>query len=267
VKVPIENIYYLFCYAWDCLPESQSVDVGSVPRPDTLNLFAHVIKTGTKHLLRRGLDRGYVAEKQELAKIRGKVDFAASIAALATTRLRLICDFDEFAADVLHNQILRTTIRKLSHTHGVDRSLATELRELDRALAGISFIQLETSTFRRVQVHRNNAYYRFLMRVCELLHSAFLPDRAEDGRYTFREVLDDESYMADVFEKFIRGFYRIEQTEFPSVASEYLDWEAFASPEDMAFLPSMKTDADLPPVFSPRIMRLSPGLGSLTQPS
>jgi 5-methylcytosine-specific restriction enzyme subunit McrC len=246
VKVPIENIYYLFCYAWDCLPESRCINVSSVPRPDTLNLFAHVIKTGTEHLLRRGLDRGYVAEKLEVSKIRGKIDFGESISALATKRLRLSCDFDEFVPDILHNQILRTTIRKLSQANGVDHSLRIELRKLDQMLTGIKPIQLEASAFRRVQVHRNNAFYGFLMRVCELLHSASLPDQGEDGRYAFREVLDDEAYMSVVFEKFVRRFYRIEQTEFPSVGRERLDWDAVSeSAKEMDFLPSMNTDASL----------------------
>lgn len=246
MKVPIENIYYLFCYAWDCLPESRCINVSGVPMPDTLNLFAHVIKTGTEHLLRRGLDRGYVAEKQRISKIRGRIDFGASISALATKRLRLTCDFDEFVPDVLHNQILRTTIRKLSRASGVDHTLRIELRKLDRVLTGIELIPLEASAFRRVQVHRNNAFYGFLMRVCELLHSASLPDRGEDGRYAFREVLDDEPYMSVVFEKFVRRFYRIEQTEFPSVGSERFDWDALSeSAKDMDFLPSMNTDATL----------------------
>jgi 5-methylcytosine-specific restriction enzyme subunit McrC len=220
--------------------------VSSVPSPSSLNLFAHVIRKGTERLIRRGIDSGYVPKKDELKLVRGKIDFAASISALASTRLRLTCDFDEFLPDVLHNQILRTTIRRLSQAKGVDVSLSIELRKLDRALAGIKIIQLNTSAFRRVQVHRNNAFYAFLMKVCELLYSTSLPHRGKDGHYSFREVLDDEPYMEDVFEKFIRGFYRLEQTDFPLVGSEYLNWNATSeAAADMDFLPSMKTDVTL----------------------
>ena len=52
--------------------------------------------------------------------------------------------------------------------------------------------------------------------------------------------------MEDVFEKFIRGFDRLEQTDFPSVGSVYLHWNATSeAAEDMDFLPSMKTDVTL----------------------
>lgn len=246
MKVRIENIYYLFCYAWDCLPESAIVDVSTVARPDTLSLFGHVIKRGTEHVLRRGLDHGYATHNQEIKTVRGRIDFTASISALASTRLRLTCNFDDFVPDVLHNQILRTTIRKLSLSEGVDRTLRAGLKSLDLALSGISLVHLDTSVFRRVQLHRNNAFYGFLMRVCELLHSVSLPDRDADGRYAFRDVLDDESYMAAVFEKFVRGFYRLEQEDFPSVASEHLDWHASSEvASHIDFLPAMKTDVTL----------------------
>jgi 5-methylcytosine-specific restriction enzyme subunit McrC len=199
-----------------------------VPAADTLNLFSHVIKIGTEHLLRRGLDRGYVCQKQEIQAVRGKIDFTASITALGSRRLQLTCDFDDFVPDVLHNQILRSTIRKLSQARGVDRTLRNDLRALDRCLEGISVIQLNSRVFRRVQLHRNNAFYTFLMRICELLHSVSMPNRGEDGTYLFQEVLDDESYMSLVFEKFVRRFYGLEQTSFSTVASEHLNWDASA---------------------------------------
>ncbi len=243
MKVRIENIYYLFCYAWDCLPQSRVVDVSGLARPDTLNLFAHVIKTGTEHILRRGLDRGYSVERAELLKLRGKIDFAGSISSVASSRISLICEFDEFVPDVLHNQILRATIKRLARAEGVDVDLRAALNKLDAKLNGISQVHLNTPLFRRVQIHRNNAFYGFLMRVCELLYAAALPDRGKHGHYRFREILDDESYMATVFEKFMRRFYELEQEEFPFVGSPSLSWDVMSGrAEDLEFLPDMRTD-------------------------
>ncbi len=244
MKVCIENIYYLFCYAWDCLPQSRVVDVSGVARPDTLNLFAHVIKTGTEHILRRGLDRGYSLERAELLKLRGKIDFAGSISSVAASRISLVCEFDEFVPDVLHNQILRATIKRLARAEGIDVDLRAALNKLDPKLNGVSQIHLNAALFRRVQIHRNNSFYGFLMQVCELLYAAALPDRGKDGQYLFREILDDESYMATVFEKFMRRFYELEQEEFPFVGRPNLSWDATSAPiKDLDFLPNMRTDA------------------------
>lgn len=246
MKVRIENIYYLFCYAWDCLPESRVVDVSGVPRPDTLNLFAHVIKMGTQHILRRGLDRGYSVERAELQRLRGKIEFAASISSLASSRISLVCEFEEFVPDVLHNQILRATIKRLALAEGVDPDLGAALRNIDLKLQGVRQIQLSGECFRRVQIHRNNAFYGFLMKVCELLYGAVLPDRGRNGRYLFREVLDDESYMSTVFEKFMRRFYELEQSEFPTVCNPTLNWDASSVRiRHLGFLPNMRTDAVL----------------------
>jgi 5-methylcytosine-specific restriction enzyme subunit McrC len=52
--------------------------------------------------------------------------------------------------------------------------------------------------------------------------------------------------MSAVFEKFIRRFYELEQSEFPSVGTRSLSWEATAErAEDLEFLPNMRTDVTL----------------------
>ena len=56
---------------------------------------------------------------------------------------------------------------------------------------------MNASLFRRIQLHRNNAFYAFLLRVCELVHMSLLPDRSGEGSFWFRDVLSDEDYMAD----------------------------------------------------------------------
>ena len=39
MKIPILNIYYLLCYAWDRLREGQIVDVSALDSHDLSNLF------------------------------------------------------------------------------------------------------------------------------------------------------------------------------------------------------------------------------------
>ena len=58
-SIPIENVYYLFCYAWDRFPEGKAIGVGTVDSPQICDLFASVLIRGVNRLMRRGLDRGY----------------------------------------------------------------------------------------------------------------------------------------------------------------------------------------------------------------
>ena len=42
-RIPIQNLYYLLCYAWNRLPQGKLVDVSGVPATELANLFAHVL--------------------------------------------------------------------------------------------------------------------------------------------------------------------------------------------------------------------------------
>jgi 5-methylcytosine-specific restriction enzyme subunit McrC len=139
---------------------------------------------------------------------------------------------------------LRTTVRILSNAY-LESGVAKKVREVDRRLSGIGFIDLKPSLFRRVQLHRNNAFYAFLLRICELVSFCRLPDRAGDDRSWFRDVLCDDEYMARVFEEFIRNFFSLKQSRF-TVARTQPKWSASArDARDLELLPKMMTDVTL----------------------
>jgi len=54
MKIPILNIYYLLCYAWNQLEESEIVNVNTEDSTTLLDLFARVLVSGTNHILKRG---------------------------------------------------------------------------------------------------------------------------------------------------------------------------------------------------------------------
>ena len=52
MKVPIQNIYYLLCFAWEFVPEELALNVEDIPASmDVQNLCAHVLLKGTDRLL------------------------------------------------------------------------------------------------------------------------------------------------------------------------------------------------------------------------
>jgi 5-methylcytosine-specific restriction enzyme subunit McrC len=87
--------------------------------------------------------------------------------------------------------------------------------------------------------------YDLLLKICELLHSALLPDPKGKGS-KFSDILDDENEMDRVFEAFVRNFFRVEQTEFPSVKAEWIQWDAqIVDANSTQYLPAMHTDITL----------------------
>jgi Mechanosensitive ion channel/McrBC 5-methylcytosine restriction system component len=75
VKIPIKNLFYLLCYAWDVLEPSEITEVGTAETPDLENLMASVLTGRLEHLLRRGLERDYQEMREDSSCIRGRIDF------------------------------------------------------------------------------------------------------------------------------------------------------------------------------------------------
>lgn len=243
VQIPITNLYYLFCYAWDRFEEGKSLGVGSVPGPDISDLFAWVLARAIERLLKRGLDRGYVTHSEDTTRLRGRINFAETLKRDLLHKAQAHCEFDELEYDVLHNQILSTTVANLASVAELDPDNRQKLRALKRKLREISIIDLRPSTFRRVQLHRNNVYYDFLMKLCELIYGALLPTET-GARFRFENVLHDEKKMWRVFQRFVHNFYKAE-SEY-SVRAKKIDWAVTpGSDDDMHLLPEMATDVCL----------------------
>ena len=204
--IPIENLYYLLCYAWNRFPEGRVVDVSGVKGPDLPNLLAKVLIGGTQHLLRRGLDRGYKVFEEDSGRLRGRIMMGETIGRALLLQARARCQYEELSYDILHNQILRSTITLLADADAIDGELRHELRNVDRALDGITTVRLSNEAFRRVQLYSNNAFYAFLMRVCALVRDALIPEE-RSGRFRFREVVRDETRMAAIFQNFVLNFF------------------------------------------------------------
>lgn len=245
MQIPIENIYYLLCYAWNKLDEKDRVNVSIDDKTALLDLFAKVLINATKILLKRGIDKSYIDQTDELSGIKGKLELSRTLKKNLLFKQRTICSFDEFSINILSNQILAATIYRLMRTKGLDNQLKNELYTLERMLAGIEPVKIRPSLFKQVRLNRNNRFYGFLMNVCQIIYESTLPAE-EPGKYKFSDFTRDEHKMNQLFEAFIRNFYRIEQTKFTRVSSEMIDWNFdYADPVSMDYLPKMKTDITL----------------------
>lgn len=239
--IPIENVYFLFCYAWNRFEEARSIPLGGIASPDLPNLLGRVLLHGTRALLRRGLDRNYQDWSEEIATVRGRIELGASLQLQARNIRRLVCEFDELSHDLLQNQIIKASLKRLARAETIEPKLANDLAITAQRMPGVSDIRLERSAFARVQLHRNNAYYDLLLKVAELAFDCLLPDPKGAG-YAFHDVLRDEAKMARVFEEFVRNFYRAEQSTF-SVLPLTIQWDAVEiSTTGAGRLPSMIVD-------------------------
>ena len=241
MEIPIQNIYFLLCYAWDKLEERDLVDVDPLESTELVDLFARVLISGTNHLLKRGFDRNYVPHEEQTGRLKGKIRFDAVVKAGVPTAT-LPCEFDELSYDVVHNRILKATARSLMRTDGISKENAEGLAALCRQLPEVRDVELTSRIFGQVQLHRNNQFYDFLIKLCELIYHNLLVSETR-GRSRFRDFTRDKQ-MEMLFENFVRNFYK-RHTKY-RVGREDIRWNLIArDPSAAKLLPKMQTDVSL----------------------
>ena len=212
-------------------------------QPGACGSVCTVLISGLKHLICSGIDRGYIPVEEELSTLRGRVKFQDRMQLMVRRTPRLRCKFDELQHDILTNQILKATTSRLAKVVGIDKELAHKLRVLSRGLGDVSELQLSKFMFRQVQIDRHNAFYDFLIKICELIYDSTLPEGG-GNRYRFSDILCDEQKMALVFQDFVRNFLRLEQTHY-RVTPLQMRWDAVSSEDQLQMLPLMRTDIHL----------------------
>jgi 5-methylcytosine-specific restriction enzyme subunit McrC len=244
VNIPILNIYYLLLYAWNMLEEGDVVVAGAEEQTDILELFGKVLDNGLAHLLRRGIDRNYVTHREAVSGIRGRIDFGLSLQRLLFPQGKAVCEYDELTHNVLQNQILKATVKRIVAVKKLDSDVRNSLIGKLRMLHEIEDIYLTNRSFRSIQLHRNNRIYALLLSICRLVHNNLLVN--EDGSdVVFRDFITEDAEMELVFQRFILNFYNREQ-EVYEVNADTLDWEVLeGSDDDMKFVPGMQTDVTL----------------------
>ena len=134
---------------------------------------------------------------------------------------------------------MKATLRGLATVADLDRRNVEGLRELYRRVPGVHDAPIRGGMFRRVVLHRNNACYGFVLDVCEIIHRNLLTD-PRTGETTFRDFTRDDKQMANLFERFLLGFYGHHAPY--RVHAPQLSWRAVGEASDLAFVPVMRTD-------------------------
>lgn len=240
-KIPIANIYYLYCYVWRNLEERDIVRLDEVDELEAVHdLLGLLLAEGVFRLVRIGLDRGYLDIQEDLAGVRGKVNASETMKRALRPRGRVACEYQELSHNVLHNRILRTTLHKLLRLPTLDDDIRSKVHQAYVKLAGITLLSLNRGVFNQVQLDRNRQYYRLLLSVCRLIHEQLLIDE-NTGQHTFEELHDER--LERLFEHFVVEFYRREQSHYRVNQTKEIKWDFEGSNEtELQRLPNMYAD-------------------------
>lgn len=203
--IPIKNLFYMLCYAWNVLSIKNEVLVGMDDYDDAYNILGRVFSHGLGKIIRSGFHRSYIQREEELSTIRGKVNVQESINRLSFQRKLLTCDYDEYETNDIFNQILHYTISALLRNSSLDQSIKNELKKQKLFFAGIDETPPSKANRAKLSYNRNNITYKLLICIATMLYDNTSINE-EDGTETFKDFFREE-HMQKVYEKFLLNFY------------------------------------------------------------
>lgn len=254
-KVPIRNLFYLLSYANE-MPEI--VDSLNEVEDDviTFDFLAEQFHREVEMIMRRGLVRNYVSEVEETSSIGGRLMLTESLPYIMRRIPVVVCEKDEYAANVLLNQIMKATLESIHGNRLVKENIRMKSYRLWEQLPTVSSIQLQRRSFYEVNLHRHNMYYKRMIHLARLLFEFALLSHRRGDWALFSVDMDDRA-LGRLFEMFLLRFYERETSGY-RVGSRRIPWKLsgivtseskgvsdgdYMGNEDL--LPTMLTDVSL----------------------
>lgn len=244
-KIPIKNLFYILCYAWDLADQRDRIKVDTEDCKTFPDLFARLLTMGVGILLKRGLARNYVPCEEEIKGIKGKLEVSETVTRQSLVHGATVCSYDDFTEDILINRILYSTMHALMCMPELAQENRRKLHRVYSLFPQVAMVDLSAETFNSVAITRDNRYYKLLINICRIIRERLLPSKAAEGHYSFVDFDDEE--MNRIFERFLFNFYRCNMGgEYQEVKRENLvfDFEEIDQGSNDV-LPEMVTDISL----------------------
>ena len=263
--IPVRNWWHMLLYALDLEEFAYRYDALVEKAPDTHALLVLILEEVTKRQLRRGLRGDYLDRAATLQGVRGRIDFEGTLRARTLHQGALRCEFDEHSVNVPRNRILVSTLQRWLREDFETRRRTADPRaealerigqrveRLVRLLSDLEPIRLSRQLIADElrKLGRNEAEYRLLLHLCEMLRARQMPREDRDDAQDiplrrWRELQHREK--SRIYEKFIANFYRLklDPAEWEVRAQRRLAWNTPTDPEGTGLrLPSMQPDIAL----------------------
>lgn len=235
-KIPIRNIYYMLAYAYKSLQLNHFQSLRTEEFERVQDLYAEILNLSVSYLLKRGLYKEYIFKQDEARVIRGKIQVNRTIQENLFLKKKMMVEYDVFSENNLLNQILKTTMMRLSRSQQVTRKHRKKIKNLLLFFSEVEEIELNKNKWQAIQYSPQNAHYQLPIDICRFLYESALLDES-GSTLSFHGVSDDQ-YLSSLYENFVFEFYRLE-TNY-SVSRPQIQWQT--DNHFSAALPVMQTD-------------------------
>ena len=149
----------MLCYAWDVNDQLNKVKVDGEHCHSLENLLTTVLVNACDQLLRKGLIREYRFREQEIYGIKGKINLTETIRNNKYKQGKTICNIDELTNNVLINQIIYSTLKRITKLNNLDYKVRERVRKTIRKYPRLQEVNITKGTFERIRLNRNNRFY------------------------------------------------------------------------------------------------------------
>ena len=205
--IPIKNIFYMLCYAWNILSIKGDINVDDDDFGDAYNLLARIFTFGLSRLIRSGFHRSYIEKTEQLPAVRGRISITGSIRARMARQQKLECTYDDYSQNDAFNQVLAYTIEVLTKHPEIDKKIKKDLKKMQVYFTGIDAAAPTKELRRKLIFNRNNTTYKLLIHVALMLYDNTMVNE-DDGNNVFADFFRD-GQMERVYEMFILNFYAL----------------------------------------------------------
>ena len=198
-----DNLIYMLATAGDLRARDRGgarVATANVPM---LDVFGRLFADGLLRELLRGADSQYIAQQDNLRKLRGKVLIPLHVRANMVSPDRVYCGFDEFSLNTTVNRAFKATCQTL-HDAATTTQTVSRLRQCLSLLEDVDDVLPATMAFRRVSFNRQNERFAPLFEFARKVLEGDTPTLRGGEVRGFSVFFD----MNAVFEKFMSSFVK-----------------------------------------------------------
>lgn len=206
-SIPIKNLFFMLCYAWNVLSIKDTIRLDEEKIDEIYNLLTRLLIFGVRKIVKRGFNKSYIEQEDALQTVRGKINIGETIKLRLNREMKCACVFDEFSKNNPFNQIVKYTMRSASKNNSVDEKLKKELRSLLLFFHDIDALEPTNAVVSRLIFNRNNQYYKMIINICVMIHKGTMVNE-DNGLRTFKDFFREEQ-MQKVYELFILNFFAI----------------------------------------------------------
>jgi 5-methylcytosine-specific restriction enzyme subunit McrC len=221
-RLDVPQLLFLLAYAED--PSGWRDQTASfAAEPDLLDAVANGFSLQALRSVEQGLLRGYVQVQAREQAIRGRVRFAEQISRSADLPLPIEVSYDDYTADVIENQILKTATLHLLRLGRVPVLARRRLQALRTLLDQVTLLDRPGEVAMPI-LTRLNDRYRIPLRLAELILRAASIGEAQGSFSSSSFVFDMNRVFEDFLTTALREALALRGGDVRPQASIHLDW-------------------------------------------